>query len=357
MQILETRATALAIPLLLALASLARSAGAVGSASCAETNCDGAASDCFCDGGCTTYGDCCNDYAAVCGPALGPAMDAASPADIFVTRSSEEISQSIIPGFFTHSGMKDYEGDNWFHSTGEIESGILECPLGLYGGVKYEQRPGGGSAGSAVFHVTNISDSQRIAAADMAYNHFLAHYPYTEGSGTAWSGDAERTGVGSPDYCTSSGSAFRANYDWAWIDTRPEDHQYCSSLVYWSYSSASVDACGASLSGAGFDKPLYDHSADFGPKCVWLGERFDGIEGDLCDGGGGLEGWDAAGHFLGLVQGSHEPNEDQVESTCRAGVAPVLAVTPSELVEDHVSEGFTQGYFSFSFTYAAGNEQ
>jgi hypothetical protein len=54
------------------------------------------------------------------------------------------------------------------------------------------------------------------------------------------------------------------------------------------------------------------------------------------------------------VQGSHEPNEDSVESICRAGVAPVLAITPSELVEDHVSGGFTEGYFSFSFAYGSG---
>lgn len=329
-------------------------ASAAGTGSCAATSCDGPASDCFCDGGCGSFGDCCNDYEAVCGPALGAAMDAAAAADIFVTRSSDAISQNIIPGFFTHSGLKDYVDDHWFHSTGEIDSGILECPLGLYGGVKYEQRPGGGSAGSAVFHVTNISDAERVAAGDLAFNHFLVHYPYIEGAGTAWSGDAEATGLGSPDYCTSSSSGFRANYDWAWIDTRIDDRQYCSSLVYWSYSSASVDACGTVLAGAGHDKPLYDHSADFGPNCLWLGDRFDGIQGDICDAGGGLEGWDAAGHFLGLVQGSHEPDEGQVENACRAGVSPVLAITPSELVEEHVIEGYTEGYFSFSFAYAAG---
>jgi hypothetical protein len=332
-------------------------ARAAGTGSCAGTSCNGQAGDCFCDGSCTTFGDCCNDYDAVCGPALGAAMDAASPADIFVTRGSDDITQNIIPGFFTHSGLKDYVDGNWFHSTGEIDGGILECPLGLYGGVKYEPHPGGGSAGSAVFHVTNVTDAERVAAGDMAFHHFLAHYPYLQGRGTAWSGDAEATGAGSPDYCSSSNSDFRANYDWAWIDTRPNDHQYCSSLVYWSYSSASVDACGATRTGAGFDKPLYDHSADFGPNCLWLGRRFDGLEGDLCDAGGGLEGWDAGGHFLGLVQGSHEPNEDQVESICRAGVSPVLAITPSELVEDHVSEGYTEGYFSFSFAYGAGVQQ
>jgi hypothetical protein len=349
------RAASLGLTLLATL--LTPAAHAAGTGSCTETSCDGQASDCFCDGGCTTFGDCCNDYEAVCGPALGPAMDAASPADIFVTRSSEEISQNIIPGFFTHSGLKDYEGANWFHSTGEIDGGILDCPLGLYGGVKYEPRPGGGSAGSAVFHVTNITDAERIAAGDMAFNHFLTHYPYSEGNGTAWSGDAEQTGVGSPDYCTSSNSAFRANYDWAWVDTRPNDHAYCSALVYWSYSSASVDVCGASVSGAGFDKPLYDHSADFGPNCIWLGEHFDDVEGDICDVGGGLEGWDAAGHFLGVVQGSHEPDEGQAENACRAGVSPVLAITPSELVENHVTEGFTEGYFSFSYAYGAGVQQ
>jgi hypothetical protein len=293
----------------------------------------------------------------VCAPALGPALDAAAPADLFVTRSSDEISQNIIPGFFTHSGLKDYDGSNWLHSTGEIDSGILDCPLGLYGGVKYEARPSDGSAGSAVFHVTNVSDAERFAAADMAFNHFFAHYPYSEGNGTAWTGDAEQTGVGSPDYCTSSNSAFRANYDWAWVDTRVNDHQYCSSLVYWSYSSASVDACGGSIAGAGFDKPLYDHSADFGPNCSWLGEHFEGAEGDVCDAAGGFEGWDAAGHFLGSVQGSHEPDEGQVKDACRAGVSPVLAITPSELVENHVSDGFTEGYFSFSYAYAAGLQE
>src|SRR5688572_11140659 len=81
-------------------------ASAAGNASCAETSCDGPASDCQCDGSCSNFGDCCNDYAAVCGPALDPAMDAASAADIFVTRSSDDLSQSIIPGFFTHSGLK-----------------------------------------------------------------------------------------------------------------------------------------------------------------------------------------------------------------------------------------------------------
>jgi len=343
--------------LLLGAALAPRPASAAGTASCSETSCDGQASDCFCDGGCAAFGDCCNDYDAVCGPALAPAMTAASPADIFVTRSSDEVTQNIIPGFFTHSGLKDYADDNWFHSTGEIEGGILDCPLGLYGGVKYEAQPDGGSAGSAVFHVTNVTDQERFAAGDMAYNHFLIHYPYSDGRGTAWSGDAEATGTGSPDYCTSSSSEFRANYDFSWIDTRPDDHQYCSSLVYWSYSSASVDACGAAVTGAGFDKPLYDHSADFGPNCIWLGEHFDGFDGDLCDGGGGLEGWDAAGHFLGLVQGSHEPNEDSVERACRAGVSPVLAITPTELVENHVIEGFTEGYFSFSYAYAAGVRQ
>jgi hypothetical protein len=35
-------------------------------------------------------------------------------------------------------------------------------------------------------------------------------------------------------------------------------------------------------------------------------------------------------------------------------VSPVLAITPSELVEDHVSAGFTEGYFSFSYAYGAG---
>lgn len=329
-------------------------ASAAGSASCAETSCDGPASDCQCDGSCSSFGDCCNDYAAVCGPALDPAMDAASAADIFVTRSSDELSQSIIPGFFTHSGLKDYDGVHWFHSTGEIDGGILDCPLGLYGGVKYEQHPGGGGAGSAVFHVTNVSDAQRVAAGDMAFNHFLAHYPYTEARGTRWSGDAEQTGAGAPDYCTSSSSDVRANYDWAWIDTRVNDRQYCSSLVYWSYSSASVDSCGSPLTGAGLDKPLYDHSADFGPNCEVLGEEFEGPQGDICDATGGFEGWDAAGHFMGLVQGSHEPNEDDVKSACRTGVSPVLAITPSELVENHVSEGFTEGYFSFSYAYGAG---
>lgn len=342
---------------LLATALAASAARAAGSASCGETSCDGEASDCFCDGQCQSFGDCCNDYAAVCGPALDAAMAAASAADIFVTRSSEEISQNIIPGFFTHSGLKDYDGSHWFHSTGEIEGGMLDCPLGLYGGVKYETAPGGGGGGSAVFHVTNVTDAERVAAADMAYNHYLTHYPYTEGSGTAWSGDAEQTGVGSPDYCSSSSSQFRGNYDWAWVDTRPNDHAYCSALVYWSYSSASVDACGTPVTGAGFDKPLYDHSADFGPNCLWLGEHFDDVEGDICDATGGLEGWDAAGHFLGLAQGSHEPDEDDVERTCRAGVAEVLAITPSELVEDHVNEGFTEGYFSFSYAYAAGLRQ
>jgi hypothetical protein len=352
-----TRALFLGSPLIVIVELSPRAADAAGTGSCTETNCDGQASDCFCDGGCTTFGDCCDDYDAVCGPALGPALDAASPADIFVTRSSEEISQNIIPGFFTHSGMKDFEGDNWFHSTGEIDGGILDCPLGLYGGVKYEPRPSGGSAGSAVFHVTNISDAERIAADDMAFNHFLSHYPYTEGSGTAWSGDAEQTASGDPDYCARSSSAFRANYDWAWIDTRPNDRQYCSSLVYWSYSSASIDACGTSISGAGFDKPLYDHSADFGPNCVWLGNHFDDLAGDLCDAAGGIEGWDASGHFLGVVQGSHEPDEGLAERTCRAGVSQVLAITPSELVENHVSEGFTEGYFSFSYAYGADVRQ
>jgi hypothetical protein len=354
MNTLLMRGASLSALLVMAMAPSARSAYAAGTGSCTETSCDGAASDCFCDGGCTTFGDCCDDYAAVCGPAFGAALDAAGPADIFVTRASDEISQNVIPGFFTHSGLKDYEGSNWFHSTGGIEGGILDCPLGLYGGVKYQPRPGGGSAGSAIFHVTNITQAERIAADDMAFNHFLAHYPFTEGRGTAWSGDAERTGVGAPDYCTSSASEFRANYDWAWIDTRPDDHQYCSSLVYWSYSSASVDACGASIAGAGFDKPLYDHSADFGPNCLWLGDHFDGLEGDICDAGGGFEGWDAAGHFLGVVQGSHEPDEGQAENACRAGVSPVLAITPSELVEEHVREGFTEGYFSFSYAYGAG---
>jgi Somatomedin B domain len=339
---------------LVAASASARTASAAGTASCTETSCDGAATDCQCDGSCTTFGDCCNDYAAVCGAALDPAMDAAAAADIFVTRSSDEISQSIIPGFFTHSGLKDYDGVHWFHSTGEIDGGILDCPLGLYGGVKYEQHPGGGSAGSAVFHVTNISDAERVRAGDMAFNHFLAHYPYIEAEGTAWSGDAEQTGAGSPDYCSSSGSEFRANYDWAWIDTRVNDRQYCSSLVYWSFSSEGVDSCGTSVGGAGFDKPLYDHSADFGPNCVVLGEEFEGIQGDVCDASGGFEGWDAAGHFMGLVQGSHEPDEGQVKNACRAGVAPVLAITPSELVENHVSDGFTEGYFSFSYAYGAG---
>jgi hypothetical protein len=111
------------------------------------------------------------------------------------------------------------------------------------------------------------------------------------------------------------------------------------------------------VSGAGYDKPLYDHSADFGPNCLWLGDHFDGIQGDICDAGGGLEGWDAAGHFLGLAQGSREPNEDDVEDACRAGVSPVLAITPTELVENHVSEGFTEGYFSFSFAYGSGVRQ
>jgi hypothetical protein len=351
---MKTPTIALSLGATLAICLRAAAASAAGTASCAETSCDGGASDCFCDGGCTSFGDCCNDYAAVCGPALDAAMDAASAADIFVTRSSDDISQSIIPGFFTHSGLKDVDGAHWFHSTGEIDGGILECPLGLYGGVKYEQYPGGGSAGSAVFHVTNITDAERVAAADMAFNHFLAHYAFTDGAGAAWSGDAEPTGVGNPDYCSSSSSDFRANYDWAWVDTRPNDHQYCSSLVYWSYSSASVDACGTAVAGAGFDKPLYDHSADFGPNCVVLGEEFEGIQGDICDAGGGLEGWDAAGHFLGLVQGSHEPDEGQVKNACRAGVSPVLAITPSELVEAHVNEGFTQGYFSFSYAYGAG---
>jgi hypothetical protein len=349
---------ALSLGAVFASAALAADvARAAGTGSCTETSCDGQASDCFCDGGCATFGDCCGDYDAVCAPALGPALDAASPADIFVTRSSDEISQNIIPGFFTHSGLKDYDGSNWLHSTGEIDGGILDCPLGLYGGVKYETRPGDGSAGSAVFHVTNISDAERVAAADMAYNHFFAHYPYTEGSGTAWTADAEQTGVGSPDYCASSNSAFRANYDWSWVDTRVNDHQYCSSLVYWSYSSASIDACGGSIAGAGFDKPLYDHSADFGPNCIWLGEHFEGPEGDICDATGGFEGWDAAGHFLGIAQGSHEPDEGDVKDACRAGVAPVLAITPSELVENHVSDGFTEGYFSFSYAYAAGVQQ
>jgi hypothetical protein len=80
--------------------SVAAEARAVGTASCAETDCASAASDCQCDGACTTYGDCCGDYAGVCGPALGPALDAASAADIFVTRSNDEVSQSIIPGFW-----------------------------------------------------------------------------------------------------------------------------------------------------------------------------------------------------------------------------------------------------------------
>jgi somatomedin B domain-containing protein len=335
----------------------ASEAAAAGSGSCADSDCVNPGSDCHCDGGCTTYGDCCGDYAAVCGPALGPALDAASAADIFVTRSSEEVSQSIIPGFFTHSGLKDYSGDNWFHSTGSLDNGILDCPLGLYGGVKYEARPSEGEAGSAVFHVTNVSDTQRGAAADMAYNHYLAHYPFREDSGTAWSGDAEETGTGAPDYCSSESSAFRANYDWSWIDTRVNDHAYCSALVYWSYSSASVDACGTTLSGAGFDKPLYDHSADFGPKCTWLGERFNDLEGDVCDAAGGLEGWDVTGHFLGWVQGSHEPDENQAENQCRAGVSGVEAITPSELVENHVDEGYTEGYFTFSYAYGGASSQ
>jgi hypothetical protein len=331
----------------------ARTAAAVGTDSCAETDCASAASDCQCDGACTTFGDCCGDYTAVCGPAFGPAQDSASPADIFVTRSGEETSQSVIPGFFTHSGLKDYVEDNWFHSTGDIEAGILDCPLGLFGGVKYEARPSGGNVASAVFHVTNISDTQRSVAADMAFNHYLSHYPYQAGSGTAWSGDAEETGVGSPTYCEASSSSTRSNYDWAWIDTRVNDRAYCSALIYWSYSDATVDSCGTPISGAGFAKPLYDHAADFGPNCLWLGDHFDGIEGDLCDATGGLEGWDAAGHFLGWVQGSHEPDEDQVEAQCRAGVGELLAITPTELVENHVDEGFTEGYFAFSFAYAA----
>jgi hypothetical protein len=333
--------------------SMAEEVRAAGTASCAETDCASTASDCQCDGACTGYGDCCGDYAAVCGPALGPAMDAASAADIFVTRSNDEISQSIIPGFFTHSGFKDYVGDNWFHSTGSLDSGILDCPLGLFGGVKYEARPSEGEAGSAVFHVTDVTDTQRAAAADFAYDHFLVHYPFQAASGTSWSGDAEETGAGAPKYCESASSEFRSNYDWSWFDTRPDDHQYCSSLIYWSYSSASVDACGVAQTGAGFDKPLYDHSADFGPKCVWLGEHFDDLEGDICDAGGGFEGWDVTGHFLGWVQGSHEPDEGQTENQCRAGVPGVLAITPTELVENHVDEGYTGGYFSFSYVYGA----
>jgi hypothetical protein len=59
------------------------------------------------------------------------------------------------------------------------------------------------------------------------------------------------------------------------------------------------------------------------------------------------------GHFLGWVQGSHEPDEAQTENQCRAGVPGVLAITPTELVENHVDEGYTAGYFSFSYVYGA----
>lgn len=329
-------------------------AHAAGTGSCGQSDCSSQAGDCFCDGSCSEYGDCCADYSALCSAAAGSAEDTASGADILVMRSTDDTVQTIIPGFFTHSALKDYVADNWIHSTGSIKEGLFSCPLGLYGGVKYEPRPAQGDEAVALFHVTNITDNQRVLVDDLAYNHFLVHYPYTEGAGTAWDGDAEQTGVGSPAYCASSSSDVRSNYDWSWVDTRIDDHPYCAALIYWSYSDASVDACGQPLSGAGFQKPLYDHSADFGPNCLWLGEHFDNLAVDVCDLTGGLDGWDAGGHFLGWVQGSHEPNENDVKRQCEAG-ATVEAITPTDLVENHVDEGYTEGYFTFSYNYSRGN--
>jgi hypothetical protein len=298
-------------------------------------------------------------------------MNNASTGDYSFTRGDPDgVTANIIPGYWTHSALKDWWNNYWMDSRGEVDGSWVsdDCPLGFFGGVAYGGAAGfdswtngdGNRADVGVYHLTwhyqnnPLSTTNRNKAADLGYYWFYLKYPVRTEDGHRWNSN----------FSSYSYNSCESNYDWGWIDTSTTQHPYCSAVVLWGYRTNGASSSFDYISGwndnwgPGLYLPRYNHWNDVWANGFWLADHGDTFWGTMCDWFGGQEGWDAVGHFLKneggsadyMAEGECEPDEGDVEDRLnwmKNNYGTSWAITPSELNTNHPNGGYVGGYWTY----------